>query len=51
MPIVELILAAGLLAITILVRILFAMLKASKKSNAERKQHYAKRNCDYSQDK
>ena len=51
MPIVELILVAGLLAITFLVRIIIAILKGRQKSNEEMEKHYAKRNCDYSQDK
>lgn len=51
MPIIEIILVAGLLAISGLVRMLFAMLKAGKKSDEEREKYYAKRNGDHSQDR
>lgn len=51
MPIIEIVLVFGLLAIAFLLRMIFAMLKAGKKSDEEREKYYAKRNCDYSQDR
>jgi len=50
MPVIEIFLVAGLVAIIFLTWILVTLLKTSKKSNREKEKHYAKRYNDHSKD-